>query len=76
MFVLLGETVVDEKEEQEATEAELKYLKGFLISVDKKLSNERFVQNAPEKVLAMEKQKKADAEAKITTLEESLKSFS
>jgi len=76
VFVLLGETVVDEKEEREATEAELKYLKGFLISVDKKLSNERFVQNAPEQVVAMEKQKKADAEAKIITLEESLKSFS
>ncbi len=76
VYVLLGETVVDEKEEREATEAELKYQKGFLISVNKKLSNERFVQNAPEQVIAIEKKKKAEAEAKIITLEESLKSFS
>ncbi len=53
-------------------EEELKYTKGFLISVQKKLSNERFAAGAPEKVVAMEQQKQADAEAKIKLLEESL----
>ncbi len=55
---------------------ELKYTKGFLISVQKKLSNERFVNNAPEQVIAVERKKQADAEAKIETLEKSLASFS
>jgi valyl-tRNA synthetase len=43
-----------------------------LKSVQKKLSNERFVNNAPEKVVAIEKQKEADALAKIETIEKSL----
>lgn len=76
VYVSLGETVINEQEERQTIETELKYLKGFLVSVDKKLSNEQFVQNAPEQVVVIEKQKKADAEAKIITLEESLKSFS
>ncbi len=53
-------------------EEELSYLKGFLVSVDKKLSNEKFVQNAKPEVLANEQKKKADAEDKIKVLEESL----
>jgi valyl-tRNA synthetase len=48
---------------------ELDYQKGFLNTVMKKLNNERFVQNAPEKVVTIEKQKRADAEAKIKVLE-------
>lgn len=55
---------------------ELNYTRGFLQSVQKKLSNERFVNNAPEKVVAIEKKKAADAEAKIETLEKSLASLS
>ena len=55
---------------------ELKYTKGFLTSVQKKLSNERFVNNAPENVISIERQKLADAEAKIETLEKSLASLS
>ncbi len=51
---------------------ELTYTKGFLTSVEKKLSNERFVSNAPEAVLALEKKKQSDAIAKIETLEQSL----
>ena len=51
---------------------ELAYTKGFLTSVEKKLSNERFVSNAPEAVLALEKKKQSDAIAKIETLEQSL----
>ena len=49
-------------------EEELKYTEGFLNSVMKKLSNERFVNNAPEKVVAVERQKQADAEQKIAAL--------
>jgi valyl-tRNA synthetase len=51
---------------------ELSYTKGFLQSVNKKLANERFVKNAPETVVSMEKKKAADAKAKILTLEKSL----
>jgi valyl-tRNA synthetase len=51
---------------------ELEHLKGFLISVEKKLGNEKFVQNAKPDVLAMEQKKKEDAETKIRIIEESL----
>ena len=51
---------------------ELEYTKGFLNSVMKKLSNERFVNNAPEQVIANERKKKSDAEAKIKTIQEQL----
>ncbi len=51
---------------------ELDHLKGFLISVEKKLGNEKFVQNAKSEVLAMEQKKKEDAETKIRIIEESL----
>ena len=58
--------------EKAEMEKELAYAKGFLNSVIKKLSNERFVNNAPEQVVANEKKKQADAEAKIKSLEEKL----
>ena len=67
---------IDVEAEIAKIEEELKYTKGFLKSVSGKLSNERFVNNAPEKVVAIEKQKMADAEAKITTLEKRLASLS
>ncbi|WP_299769999.1 valine--tRNA ligase [uncultured Dokdonia sp.] len=67
---------IDVEAEIAKIEEELKYTKGFLQSVSKKLSNERFVNNAPEKVVAIEKQKQADAEVKIETLEKRLKSLS
>jgi valyl-tRNA synthetase len=51
---------------------DLEHQKGFLESVQKKLSNERFVQNAKPEVLAMEQKKLADAEARIKTIQESL----
>jgi len=66
---------VDVEAEMDKLKDELKYTKGFLIGVQKKLSNERFVSNAPEQVVANEKQKLADAEAKIKVLEEKLSSF-
>lgn len=66
---------IDAGKEKEALQKELDYTKGFLVGVTKKLSNERFVSGAPEKVVAMEQQKKADAEVKIKALEESLASL-
>ena len=70
-FIPMGD-LVDVEAEIARLEEELKYNQGFLKSVMKKLSNERFVNNAPEKVVAIEKQKQADAEAKIKALEESI----
>ncbi len=55
---------------------DLEHQKGFLASVEKKLSNDRFVQNAKPEVLALEQKKKADAEARIKTIEESLSTIS
>ncbi|GAB4230747.1 MAG: valine--tRNA ligase [Ekhidna sp.] len=63
---------IDLEAERKKLEEELNYTRGFMKSVEKKLSNERFVNNAPEQVVAMERKKLADAEAKIKTLEESL----
>ncbi|MBN2615532.1 MAG: valine--tRNA ligase [Bacteroidales bacterium] len=66
---------VDTEKEIQKIEEELKYTRGFLQSVSKKLSNERFVQNAPADVVDKERQKQADAEARIQVLEEQLKNF-
>ncbi len=68
---LLG--LVDVDEERQKLLAELEYTRGFLDSVLKKLSNERFVNNAPANVVELERKKQSDAEAKIKTLEERLK---
>lgn len=66
---------LDLGEEKIKTEEELKYLKGFLISVDKKLSNEKFVANAKPEVVESERKKQKDAQDKIAILEEKLKSL-
>lgn len=66
---------IDVEAEITKLQGELKYTKGFLASVRKKLSNERFVSNAPAQVIALERQKEADAIAKIETLEKSLASL-
>lgn len=66
---------VDVEAEKKKLQEELEYTQGFLKSVEKKLSNERFVNNAPEKVVAIEKSKRADAEAKIEALKASLKNL-
>ena len=55
---------------------DLEHQKGFLLSVEKKLTNEKFVANAKPEVLAMEQKKKADALARIKTIEESLSTIS
>jgi valyl-tRNA synthetase len=59
---------IDKEAELKKLNEELKYAEGFLASVMKKLSNEKFVNGAPEKVVAVERQKKADAESKIAAL--------
>ncbi|MBC2839083.1 valine--tRNA ligase [Robiginitalea sp. SC105] len=66
------EGAVDIGEEIRKIREELEYTRGFLASVRKKLSNERFVGNAPESVVALERKKASDAESKIETLEKSL----
>ena len=66
---------VDIEAEKAKLEEELNYTRGFLKSVDRKLSNERFVNNAPAKVVEIEQQKKQDAEAKIVAIEASLKTL-
>jgi valyl-tRNA synthetase len=63
---------IDVEQERANIEKELAYTKGFLESVLKKLSNEKFVANAKPDVIDRERQKLADAEAKIKTLEENL----
>ncbi|MFD2565198.1 valine--tRNA ligase [Aquimarina rubra] len=70
-FIPISGTVNVEDEIKKLTE-ELTYTEGFLKSVQKKLQNERFVNNAPEQVIANERKKQADAEAKIATLKSSL----
>ncbi len=64
--------MIDIDAEIEKQEAQLKHLEGFLAGVMKKLSNERFVQNAPEAVVALERKKQSDSEEKIAALKESL----
>ncbi len=64
------EEQIDVEEEIRKLEEDLKYARGFLAGVMKKLGNERFVANAPAQVVEREQQKKADAEAKIRALEE------
>ena len=69
--VPLGD-LVDTEAEIAKMEAEVKRLQGFLMGVQKKLSNERFVANAPAQVVELEKKKQADAETKIAALTESI----
>ncbi|HEX5652156.1 MAG TPA: valine--tRNA ligase [Chitinophagaceae bacterium] len=71
-FFLETKQVLDSSSQREQLQKDLDYHKGFLASVEKKLSNERFVQNAKPEVVEIERRKKADAEAKIKSIEESL----
>jgi valyl-tRNA synthetase len=65
-------SMIDVEAELAKAEAQLKHLEGFLAGVKKKLSNERFVANAPEAVVAMERKKQSDSEEKIAALKESI----
>jgi len=69
--VPLGD-LIDVEAEIEKAEAELKHLEGFLIGVQKKLSNEKFMAHAPEQVVSLERKKQSDAESKIATLRDAL----
>jgi valyl-tRNA synthetase len=74
-YIPVGE-LHNTEDELKKLEEELNYTKGFLDSVMKKLSNERFVSNAPAKVLDLENKKKSDAETKIKAIEERIASMS
>ena len=67
---------LDLGQEKTKTEEEIKYLKGFMNSVDKKLSNEKFMAGAPQQVVDNELKKKKDAQDKLILLEEKLKTLS
>jgi valyl-tRNA synthetase len=67
-----SDTAVDTTVQKEKLNKDLNYLKGFLISVDKKLSNDKFVQNARPEVIDLERKKKQDAEEKIKVIKETL----
>ena len=69
--VPLGD-MIDVAAEIEKMETQLKHLEGFLAGVQKKLSNERFVQNAPEAVVALERKKESDSLEKIQSLKDSI----
>jgi valyl-tRNA synthetase len=71
-FYIVADQAMDTGAQKDELSKELAYLKGFLASVDKKLENERFVQNAKPEVVAIERKKREDALAKIRTIEESL----
>jgi valyl-tRNA synthetase len=74
-FFIPLEGQIDAEREREIILKDLNYQRGFLTSVEKKLSNEKFISGAPEQVIETERRKKADAEAKIKALEESLKNL-
>ncbi|MDG1776096.1 MAG: valine--tRNA ligase [Crocinitomicaceae bacterium] len=73
-FIPFGDTIDVEAEKGKLAE-ELKYTQGFLVSVQRKLQNEKFVAGAPEQVVAIEKKKEADALSKIAILEEKISSL-
>lgn len=72
LYLEADRAAVDTGAQKEQMQKDLEYLKGFLVSVDKKLSNERFVQNAKAEIIDAERKKQADALAKIKAIEESL----
>jgi valyl-tRNA synthetase len=71
-FYLVAEQAINTESLKENLLKDLAHQEGFLASVEKKLSNEKFVQNAKPEVLAVEQKKKADALARIQTIQESL----
>ena len=67
--------LIDADAEREKAETEIKRLQGFMAGIEKKLQNERFVQNAPAQVVELERKKLADAQSKIAALEATIKSL-
>lgn len=74
-FYVFTADQINVEEERERIEKEIQYLLGFLKSVDAKLSNERFIQNAKAEIIENERNKKADGEAKLEILKNSLKAL-
>ncbi len=74
-FVPISQDNIDVEAEVAKLQAELKRAEGFLVGIQKKLSNERFVSNAPEKVIVLERKKESDTLAKIETIKNSLASL-
>ncbi len=74
-FFIETAAVLDTTSQKQQLQKDLDYLKGFLASIEKKLGNDRFVQNARQEVIETERKKKTDAEAKIKIIEESLASL-
>ena len=72
-FAVPMANLINAEEEIKKLKEDLEYQKKFLLGVEKKLSNENFVARAPEQVIALERKKKADAESRIQTIEQSLK---
>ena len=68
-------SLIDADAEREKAETEIKRLQGFMAGIEKKLQNERFVQNAPAQVVELERKKLADAQSKIAALEATIKSL-
>lgn len=73
LYIEAAAATIDTAAQKEQMQKELDYLKGFMVSVSKKLDNEKFVANAKPEVLENERKKMADAKAKVQTLEESLR---
>jgi len=71
-FFMASDAGADAGAQKEQLEKDLAYLRGFLVSVEKKLGNEKFVQNAKPEVIESERKKKADAEEKIKLIEDSI----
>ena len=71
-FYVVTEQPIDTGNQKASLEKELNHLIGFLASVEKKLSNEKFVQNAKPEVIALEQKKKSDAESKIKVIQDAL----
>ncbi|MFW5886424.1 MAG: valine--tRNA ligase [Bacteroidota bacterium] len=74
-FFIPLEEKIDVEEERAKLQKELEYNRGFLNTIMKKLDNENFMKNAPEKVVEIERKKESDARAKIKTLEDRISSL-
>lgn len=74
IFIPVSQNINKEEEIKKINE-QIKYYEGFILSINKKLSNEKFVNNAPEKVVALERKKLADCETKLAALRQELSSL-
>lgn len=75
LFIQTSGDAIDPEKQRVDLEKELEYLKGFLLAVEKKLGNERFVANAKPEVVALERKKQTDAQARMQVIQESLNSL-